>query len=131
MIPVVFINCTVVPFLAGIISGRKTFETRTRDMLRSLVGRRVYLAETGRGRPVVRCSAVLCPALKITDKKTWSGLRSRTRVPRGSQYDWTQKTTAKYCYNLLDVQPCSPFPVPEGVRHGRVWMEYNPVTEEE
>ena len=123
MIPVVFINCVSAPFLDDIISGRKQYETRSRDMLARLVGCRVLLAETGNGRPVVRASAVLQSGRPV-DRIGWECLRRRTCVPAGSQYDWKPDTKVRYCYQLFDVRPVSPFTPPEGVRHGRVWMEY-------
>lgn len=126
MIPVVFINCRLFPFIAWIISGKKLYETRTRDTLRALVGRRVYLAETGRsGRPVVRCSVYIDHSMTV-DKGCWRRLRFLHRVPSKSVYDWQPWTHKKVLYRLTDVLPCDPFTPPEGARHGRVWMEYNP-----
>ena len=124
MIPVVFINCSLFPFLAWILSGRKVYETRTRDTLRALVCCRVLLAETGRGgRPVVRCSCVIDHSITC-DRGAFRALRRLHMVPARSAYDWQPSTRKKVLYRLIDVQPVSPFPVPEGVRHGRVWMEY-------
>ena len=122
-VPVVFINCARHPFLDQIIRRRKLDETRTRDTLRALVGVRAYLAETGRGPSLVRCSAIIGAPLVARSRKEWNALRSRHRVPRGSQYDWHPWTKVKYLYPLLDVVTCSPFHPAEGVRHGRVWME--------
>lgn len=124
MIPVVFINCRSIPFLDLIISGEKNIETRNRDTLRSVVetGNRVYLAETGNGRPVVRASAVIGSGRPV-DRIDWECVRKRTCVPVGSKYDWQPDTKVKYCYDLFDVRPVEPFTPPEGVRHGRVWME--------
>ena len=63
MTPVIFINTTSSPFVDDIIDGRKTYETRTRNTLKSLLtwalGERILIAETGHGDPVVRCSAVI------------------------------------------------------------------------
>ena len=125
MIPVVFINCRSVPYLDMIIDGQKTIETRTRDTLRNMVGRRVLLAETGNGKPVVRCSAVIRSARPIYDRKIWNSLRRKHRVPEGGQHDWKPETKVKYCYDIVGVVACWPFTPPEDVRHGRVWMEYN------
>ena len=125
MIPVVFINCSVFPFIAWILSGRKVYETRSRDTLRALVGQRVLLAETGRsGRPIIRCSCVIDHAITC-DRGAFRKLRSLHLVPARSAYDWKQGTRKKVLYRITDVQPVVPFPAPEGVRHGRVWMEYN------
>ena len=124
MTPVLFINCSSAPFLNDIMSGKKKYETRTRDMLRSLIGQRVLLAETGHGRPVVRCSAVIRSHSVITDRNYWTYfIRKDACIPAGSRYDWQPDTSVKHIYALSDVAPVPPFPVPDGVRHGRVWME--------
>ena len=126
MTPVIFINCKEIPFLDLILSGEKTIETRSRDTLKAVSGfYRVYLAETGHGRPVVRCSAVLRSGRDVSSRASWDSLRRRHRVPVGSRYDWKPETRRKVCYDILSVVPCDPFTPPEGVRHGRVWMEYN------
>lgn len=124
-LPVVFINCRLFPFIAWIISGLKVYETRSRDTLHALVGRRVYLAETGHGRrPVVRCSVLIDHSITC-DRGTFQVLRCLHRVPSESVYDWQPWTRKKVLYRLVDVQPCDPFPAPEGRRHGRVWMDYD------
>jgi len=124
MLPIIFINCAAAPFIDDIIYGHKTYETRTRDTLRQFVGRRALLAETGNGRPVVRCSAVITCAVPVDDRTTWRKMRRSTRVPSGSLYDWQPGTRRKWLYGLSGVIACWPFVAPEGVRHGRVWMEY-------
>ena len=124
MIPVVFINCAEQPYLNDILSGRKQYETRSRDMLAQLVGRRVLLAETGNGRPIVRASAIIRTKTAARSRLEWALFRSGHCVPEGSRYDWGPGARVKYLYRLIDVQPVSPFIPPEGVRHGRVWMEY-------
>ena len=125
MLPIIFINCTAAPFIDYIIDGRKTYETRSHDTLRQFVGRRVLLAETGRGRPVVRCSAVITCAVPVDDRTTWDTMRCSTCVPSRSRYDWQPATRRKWLYGLSGVVACWPFTAPEGVRHGRVSMEYN------
>ena len=122
-VPVVFINCRRIPFLDLIIGRRKPWETRTRNMLRALVGQRSYLAETGNGRPLVRCSAVIGDPLVIRSREDWELYREACGIPAGSDYDWHPWTRTKYLYPLLDVVACDPFRPPEGIRHGRTWME--------
>ena len=126
MTPVVFINCDRYPFMDWIIGDVKTYETRSRDSLRSLVGRRVLFAETGRGhRPLCRCSGVIGEPLVVRSRDDWRRLRSRHCVHPGSPYDWKPGTTVKYLYPITGVVACYPFTPPEDVRHGRVWMEYH------
>lgn len=134
MTPVIFINCKDEPFVDEIMSGLKEYETRTRNMLGRFLGERVLIAETGSGRPFVRCSAVIDEIVSVHTLKAWTApnaLRKSYRVlsmiPVGSKYDWQRDTKVKWLYRLKDVQPVAPFRAPEGRRHGRVWMEYEEV----
>ena len=126
MIPVVFINCKSVPFIDEIIKGSKIYETRSRNTLRSLVGKRVMLCETGKGKSLVRCSARIVNAFPVLSFREWDTFRDNTCVPFDSTYDWKPGTKIKWLYELSDVIIESvPFHPTEGIRHGRVWMEYN------
>lgn len=118
----VYINCSRVPFLDLILSGRKRYETRTRCMLRSLEGQRVFLVETGTGSaPMVRASAVIGPGRTVAFTNTQA--RRAARI-LGTPYD-IQPGQQKVFYSLLDVQPVAPFPVPAGrINHGRAWTEF-------
>lgn len=127
MIPVVFINCSKYPFIAWIMATLKLYETRTRNTLKQLVGQTVYLAETGRGKPVVKCLVTITAVEVIRTRTQYNSLRKLARIVRGSDYDWKRETKVKYFYKLENVQPVPEFIPPEGIRHGRVWMEYNPV----
>ena len=127
MIPVVFINCSRFPFLFWIMAGMKLYETRTRNTLRALVGQQVYLAMTGKGKPVVMCSVIIGDPIVTKSRSAFAAFRKACCISYRSQFDWKHGTKAKYLYPLLDVQPVlDPFTPPEGVRHGRVWMEYYP-----
>ena len=131
MIPVVFINSRSVPFVDLIMEGKKQYETRSRDVLRFLSdsGRRFLIAETGSGRPLVRCSARIRSVVVIHSEKMWNQYRTCHAVPAGSAYDWKPCTNKKILYELADVQPVPvPFHPPEGKRHGRTWMECNLVS---
>ena len=128
MTPVIFINTTSSPFVDDIIDGRKTYETRTRNTLKSLLnwalGERVLIAETGHGDPVVRCSAVIDCYWDVRSEAGWNHLRNAHRVPVGSEYDWKPDTKVKWLYHLTDVKPVVPFRLgPDCRRHGRVWAE--------
>ena len=129
MTPVIFINTTSSPFVDDIIDGRKTYETRTRNTLKSLLqfalGERVLIAETGHGDPVVRCSAVIDHFGAVYTEDRWNDLRKVHRVPVGSSYDWKLDTRVKWLYHLTDVKTLAPFVLPKScTRHGRVWAEY-------
>ena len=129
MTPVIFINTTSAPFVDDIIDGRKTYETRTRNTLKSLLtwalGERILIAETGHGDPVVRCSAVIDHFGAVYTEERWNDLRNVHRVPVGSEYDWKPDTKVKWLYHLTDVKTLAPFILPKDCpRHGRVWAEY-------
>jgi len=123
MIPIIFINCSRFPFIRKIMRFLKLYETRTRNMLGSFLGQRVLLAETGHGRPLVKCSAVISEVIAIRSREEWNKYRKACAIPARSQYDWKPWTKVKWLYRLTDVQPVDPFVPPEDVRHGRTWME--------
>ena len=126
MTPIIFINSKNTPFVDQILSGRKRYETRTRNTLRQFIGHRVLLAETGNGRPVVRCTAVITEVIEVISQWEWiHTYRKHTGIRSGSRYDWQPDTKVKYLYRLAGVVACHPFTPPEDIRHGRVWMEYN------
>jgi len=127
MIPIIFINCKHFPFIDQIIKNEKLIETRTRNTLRAFIGQRVFLAETGHGRPVVRCSVVIDSVSVYHSRSAWETVRQLACIPYDSKYDWKPETKHKYAYSIFNVIPCTPFVPPEGKRHGRVSMDYNPV----
>lgn len=118
----VYINCRLIPFLDLILSGMKAYETRSRDMLRSLVGQRVYLVETGTGPvPMVRASAVIASARSVPFSDV---VARRSACIAGTSYDIKPGGT-KVFYRLMDVQPVAPFPVPAcRINHGRSYTEF-------
>lgn len=110
----------------AIVSGYKTVETRSRNMLSALVGERVAVIRTRRNSSPVIVGYVNVDKCEWVDKKAlhtreW---QDRTLIPIGSEYDCTGK--GKYCYFLSEperVEP--PMPLPENVvRHGRSWCEW-------
>ena len=122
---IVFINCSRFPFVDWIIQGTKQYETRSRNTLGVLSGQRVYITETGKGKPVIRCSAVIGSAEKVEYLGVWALLRKWHCVPEDSIYDWSFTRPGKWLYLLKDIHPVPvPFHPAEGKRHERVWMEY-------
>lgn len=125
MIPVVWINCRSVPYVEKIMNLSKIYETRSVNSLRSLVGKRVLICETGKGKSMVRCSARIVNAFPVRSAYEWDMFREYTCVPVGSEYDWQPDTKVKWLYELDSILIESvPFHPAEGKRHGRVWMEY-------
>lgn len=113
----------------AIASGIKTVETRSRNMLSALVGKRVAVVRTHRNSgPVIvgyvnvdRCEWVDRNALH---KREW---QERTLIPTGSEYDCTGK--GKYCYFLSNAERLEPpISLPaNAIRHGRSWCEWEEV----
>lgn len=121
---ILYINCKLFPFVSWIIARLKLYETRNRNTLKALIGKRVYIAETGRHKkPIIRCVATI-ESMTIVDTLTeYNKLRKYTKVEKGSIYDFIPGKK-KYLYRLTDVQEISAFPVPENIiRHGRTWSE--------
>lgn len=124
MIPVVFINCKEQPFVDQILSGDKLYETRTRNTLGRLLGERILIAETGRGKPIVRASAVITSRIAVYAPHCWKRYLKDACIAPGSRYDWQEDTKVKWLYKLTDVQKVDPFILPDSCRrHGRVWAE--------
>ena len=112
-----------VSYASAIVDGEKTIETRTKNMLRPLVGERVAIISTRRG-----LGACIIGHATI-DKAFWctadrlNSMRSQTLIPKGSKYDCY--TGGKWCYYLVNPERCEPYPLPgSAVRHGRSWCEW-------
>ena len=124
MTPVIFINCTAEPYVDDIMSYLKQYETRTRNTLGRFLGERVLFAETGHGRPLVKCSAVIDQVVSVSTREQWEEYLELTWIPVGSVHDWQPDTKVKWLYHLTNVKPVVPFRLgPDCRRHGRVWAE--------
>lgn len=129
MMPVIFINCKRFPFIDDIMAFRKLYETRNRNTLHRFLGERVMLAETGSGTPLVRCVATIASIHEVFTPEAWEKYRKDTCITAGSAFDWKPDSRKKVLYRLVDVKPVTPFRIRNGVRHGRIWMEYEGVPE--
>ena len=113
-----------VRYADAIVKGIKTIETRNRNMLKCLVGKRVAIVRTRRGKlPMVVgyadiVDSYFCPI------NQYEKYRDQTLVPEGSAYDVHGK--GKWLYFLTNAEKCDPFPLPQdAVRHGLSWCEYD------
>ena len=106
----------------AIVRGIKPVETRSRNMLKNLVGERVAVVRTHRktGPMVVGYVTI---SLAVFHKAEWlDENRDLTLIPKGSKYDTQQ---GRWCYWLRLPQRCKPYPLPkDAVRHGRSWCEW-------
>ena len=120
----IFINDQEFPYSAFILNGFKTYETRNRQTLRGLVGRRVAIIRTGKGRPMVVGEIDLGGA-QIVDAEEFLHVVSCTYVfPDSSRYP--RPGQKKVCYRVSNPEwyPVA-YPLPaDAIRHGRVWCEF-------
>jgi len=121
----IFVNSTQgTDYARAIVTGRKTIETRNRDMLKDLVGDTVAVIRTYNGkRPKVIGYASIVDHF-FCDADLFQMLRGQHLVPEGSKYDCTDR--GKHCYVIGFCEECDPFDLPaSAVRHGRSWCEYD------
>ena len=110
-------------YVKEIMVGFKTIETRSKNMLRSLVGERVAVVSTGRGRKPMVVGTVCISDVKWIPAHLWDMYREDTLIPRGSKYD--NNGSGKWGYILEGPQECEPYPLPaNAIRHGRSWCEF-------
>lgn len=121
--PILFINCRLFPFVAWILSGFKTLETRNRNTLKNLVNQSVFLCQTGKGKKLVMGIATITEVITINSLEEFNRYRRQAMIKTGSVFDFNGKV--KYLYRLENVQKIAPFEPEEGYHHGRIWMEYN------
>jgi hypothetical protein len=97
---VLFINCKLFPFISWIVAGLKLYETRNRNTLKNIIGKRIYIAETGKNRrPIIRCLASICNPIVINSIKNFNRYRSQTKIKKGSCFDFIPGRK-KYLYPL-------------------------------
>ena len=123
----VFVNSKTAPYTELILAQLKSIETRTRNTLKSLIGKRVGIIETGKGAArivgyVTITKAEFCPAEKLEE------YRDKTRIPYGDKYNKCGTHAGqpgKWFYYLEEPERCTPFVIPSNaVRHGRVYVEF-------
>ena len=112
-----------IPYAQAIVEGRKPIETRSKAMLRQLVGERVAVIRTRRGKSPMVLGYVDIVGDAHRNGKWMDENRNLTLIPPGSKYD--ANGWAKWCYFLSNPEKCEPYPLPaDAVRHGRSWCEF-------
>lgn len=96
------------PFTEWILSGRKTIETRETDSLHSVIGQRVGIIRTGRGKAILVGYADITGTVIYNGTEAFRADYSKHRVAAGSKYDIK---TQKIGYILENVTACEPIPV--------------------
>lgn len=104
------INDKESPFTEYILNGKKTVETRDKPTLRSLVGQRVGIIRTGKGKAILVGYATIDDVIKYETEADFRADYSLHWVTEGSKYD-IKKGGVKYGYVLTDPQRCEPTPV--------------------
>lgn len=112
-----------VKYATLIARGWKTIETRKKNMLRSLVGERVAIVRTGRGKVPEIIGYVDVVRYEFCPFCLFEMYRDLTCIPQGSKYDVSGR--GKWFYHLANAETCDPYPLPaDAVRHGRSWCEF-------
>ena len=76
-------------FTEQILTGVKTEETRKSHSLDSLIGKRVAIIRTGRGKAVIVGTCTIEGFTEYRNDEDWNAAYNRHRVERGSKYDFT------------------------------------------
>lgn len=88
-------------FTELILAGLKTEETRKTHSLDPLIGKRVAIIRTGRGKATIVGTCTIEGFTEYRNEEDWSAAYNRHRVERGSKYDFTG---FKVGYVLRNVQ---------------------------
>lgn len=104
------INDKRIPFTDYILDGMKTVETRRTPSLHSLIGKRVGIIRTGKGRAMLVGYVTIMSCVRYESEVEFSSNYDRHLVPHGSEYD-IASGGVKYGYVLADPERCEPIPV--------------------
>lgn len=99
------INDRSSPFTDWILDGKKIIETREKNTLKSLVGQRVGIIQTGCGKAKLVGYVTVSGVIKYETESEFREDESRHLVNPGSKYDIK---TIKYGYVLAEPERCEP-----------------------
>ena len=102
------INDKKYPFTEWILELLKSVETRETKSLHSLIGQRVGIIRTGRGKAMLVGYADITGVIEYDSKEAFRADYDRHMVQAGSMYDIKTK---KYGYILENVVRCDPVSV--------------------
>lgn len=106
-----------------LVDGIKTVETRGRNMLQALVGKRVAIVRTRHGSAPLVVGYVDIVRSTFCKAEDFDKFFDQHLVPPGSMYDCHGR--GKWFYHVANAEACEPFPLPaDAVRHGRSWCEF-------
>lgn len=112
-----------VKYALALVTGYKTIETRSRDMLSALVGERVAVIKTRRNKKPEIIGYITITGKSFCAKEDFDKFFINHLVFPESAY--APKGAGKWFYYVGNPERCEPFPLPENaVRHGRSWCEF-------
>lgn len=116
-----YVNCSKTPFVDLMAARLKPWETRPRNTLGPLVGKRVDIIETGKGKPTIKATATVRSSTIVSyDDVT---MRKAACI-YGTDYDIKPGQT-KVFYELVNVRKVKPRRVPtDHINHGRAYTEF-------
>lgn len=120
----VFVNENgCVPYAKAIVQAIKPIETRNKNMLSALVGKRVAIVRTKRGKRPTIVGYVNIDSASFETAAWLNAHRDLTLIPEGSSYDAVSR--GKWCYHLSGAETCEAYLLPEtAIRHGRSFCEF-------
>ncbi len=117
-----------VKYAHEIVARRKPIETRTKNMLSALVGERVAIISTHRGRKPMIIGYADMTRYEFCPFTLLEMYRPLTLIPKGSFYDnlgTRDGIQGKWFYWFQNAEECEPYPLPDdAIRHGRSWCEF-------
>ena len=119
----IFVNNNY-PFASCIVRGLKTIETRNRNMLKRLVGKRVAIVRTETGEPTEIIGYVTITEAWHCSQEDFQLYEMFHLVPAGSKYDAGKN--GKWMYDLEDARiALRRLQLPaDTIRHGMSWVEF-------
>ena len=112
-----------IPYADAIVRGYKTIETRSRNMLKHLVGHRVAVIRTRRSKSPVVVGYVDISGAEFCPASLFDSHRGETLIPPGSQFDVNGQ--GKWFYRLANAEQAKAYALPaDAIRHGRAWCEF-------
>ena len=111
-------NTRAIKYANAIVGNYKSIETRNKNTLKMLIGKRVAVITSGYIIGYVNIDSV-----KFCNQTEFRKLFVYHLVPPGSKYDSTKK--GKYCYYLSSPEKCTPYKLPSNAgRHGYSYCEF-------
>lgn len=103
------VNDKYFPFTEEMLNRNKTIETRGTNSLKSLVGKRVGIIRTGKGKAMLVGYVTISDVIRYNTEEEFRRDENKHLVAPRSKYDITKK--GKYGYILENPERCEPVAV--------------------